>query len=140
MPGSNSSSASNAPGGDRRDGEHRGQKLTTRLVRDGDIEAFFGQPPAGTLQAFVAELDGEVAGIVGVVRELNYGKFFADFKPELTPFLKSVAIMRCVKGALRFCDEYRGPMIAIAEHAEGCRILTRLGFEHMEGRYFAWLR
>lgn len=92
------------------------------------------------MRAYAAELDGQVAGIVGVVREPAVGKFFADFSPELQPYLKSVAIMRCVKGALRFCDEYRGPVIAIAEHAEGCRILTRLGFENMEGQYFAWLK
>ncbi len=93
-----------------------------------------------TVRATVAELDGQVAGIIGISRENGVGKFFADFKPELQPHLKSVTIMRGVKAALRFCDEYKGPVIAVAEHAEGCRILHRLGFDHLQGAYYAWLK
>jgi hypothetical protein len=88
----------------------------------------------------VAELDGQVAGIIGVSRENNIGKFFADFKPELEPHLKSLTIMRAIKRALDFCDDYQGPVIAIAEHGEGCRILHRLGFDHLEGAYYGWLK
>ena len=88
----------------------------------------------------VAEMDGRVVGIIGVAREYNIGKFFADFKPELEPYLKSLPIMRAIKQSLRFCDEYRGPVVAIAEHGEGCRVLHRLGFDHLEGAYYGWLR
>jgi hypothetical protein len=87
----------------------------------------------------VAEMDGKVVGIIGVSRENGVGKFFADFKPELKPYLRSVTIMRGIKASLRICDEYRGPVVAIAEHGEGCRILHRLGFEHLEGAYYGWL-
>ena len=88
----------------------------------------------------VAKLDGRVVGALGVVREHGYGKYFCDFTDELRPYLKSMTIMRGIKASLRFCDEYRGPMIAVAEHAEGCRILNRLGFEHLQGVYYAWLK
>lgn len=87
----------------------------------------------------VVEIDGQVAGIVGISREYTIGKFFADFKPELGPYLKSVTVWRAIKAALQFCDEYRGPVIAVAEHGEGCRILHRLGFDHLEGAHYGWL-
>jgi hypothetical protein len=92
-----------------------------------------------TMRALVCELDGRPVGIIGVVREGPIGKFFADYKPELQPYLKSITIMRAVKDSLRFCDMYQGPVIAIAEHGEGCRILNRLGFDHLEGAYYGWL-
>ena len=92
------------------------------------------------MRALVAVLDGRVVGMLGVVREEGYGKYFCDFKDELKPYLKSITILRGIKATLRFCDEYRGPMIAVAEHAEGCRILERLGFTHLQGVYYGWLR
>lgn len=91
------------------------------------------------MRALTAVLDGKPAGIIGVVREGNIGKFFADFGPELQPHLKSITIMRAIKASLRFCDQYQGPVISIADDGEGCRILHRLGFEHLQGAYYAWL-
>lgn len=92
------------------------------------------------MRADIAEMDGEVVGIIGIVRDRDYGKFFADFRPELKPFLKSITIMRAIKGSLRFCDEYRGPVLALAEDGEGCRIMHRLGFTHLHGAWYGWLR
>lgn len=92
------------------------------------------------MRAYVALVDGKVCGIVGLSREGNIGKFFADFNEELAPYIGSVTVMRIVKKALKFCDAYRGPVISIAEHAEGCRMLNRIGFTHMEGEYYGWLR
>ena len=117
--------------------------LTVRLATGADVDAYFGFRPQNSLKAYVALLDGEPMGLVGVSRETywqgGYGKYFADFKDELQPYLRSIPIMRAVKKSLKWCDEYRGPMISIAQHAEGCRMLHRLGFEHMEGAYYAWL-
>ena len=92
------------------------------------------------MRAYVALVDGEVCGIVGVSREGGIGKFFADFNDKIEPYIASVAVMRIVKKSLKFCDAYKGPVISIAEHAEGCRILGRLGFTHMDGEYYGWLR
>ena len=92
------------------------------------------------MKAYVAELDGELVGMIGVVREQHYGKFFCDIRPELQPYLRSITIMRAVKAAHRFCDEYRGPIIAVAEDAEGCRILNRLGWTHLDGELYGWLK
>lgn len=91
------------------------------------------------MKAIVAEMDGEVAGIVGVAREKDWGKFFSDFKPQLRPYLKSITIMRAIKDALQIVREYRGPVLAIAESPEGCRILHRLGFKHLYGAWYGWL-
>lgn len=91
------------------------------------------------MKAYVAEIDGELVGMIGVVRERDYGKFFCDIRPKLQPYLRSITIMRAVKAAHRFCDEYQGPIIAVAEDAEGCRILNRLGWTHLEGALYGWL-
>ena len=101
--------------------------------------AFYGEPAQGTMRAMVAEMDGKIVGIIGIVREPQWGKFFSDFKPELQAHLKSITIMRAIKQALRFCDEYRGPVLAVAEDAEGCRIMNRLGFTHLHGGWYGWL-
>ena len=92
------------------------------------------------MRALVACLDGEVVGFIGVVREGPVGKYFCDISPKLEPYLRSMTIMRAIKQSMGFVKNYRGPVIALAEHAEGCRILNRLGFTHWEGEYYLWLR
>lgn len=92
------------------------------------------------MRANVAVMDGEVVGVIGVHRQPEYGIFFSDFKPKLQPYLKSITIMRGIKDAMRFVEEYRGPLMAHAEHVEGCRILNRLGFTHVQGAWYGWLK
>lgn len=91
------------------------------------------------MKAIVAVMDGEVVGCIGVIRDRDAGRYFADFKEKLTPHLKSITIMRAVKASLRFVEEYAGPVVSVSEDAEGVMILTRLGFTHIEGELFAWL-
>ena len=113
--------------------------LEVRLATSQDIEDYYGEPPKGTLRAYVALLDGQVAGFIGIVREQAVGKLFCDFKPELQPYLQSITIMRAVKASMKFAEQYKGPIVAIAEHAEGCRILHRLGWTHLKGDLYGWL-
>lgn len=110
-----------------------------RYASAADILAFYGEPARGTVRALVAEMDGEVVGIIGIVREPQWGLFFSEFKPALQVQLKSITIMRAIKRALTFCDDYRGPVLAIAEDAESCRIMHRLGFTHLHGAWYGWL-
>jgi hypothetical protein len=91
------------------------------------------------MRAIVAEMEGLVVGFIGVTREQGYGKLFVDFKPELQPYLRSITIMRAVKAAMKFADDYRGPIVAVAEHGEACRILNRLGWTHLDGDVYGWL-
>ena len=91
------------------------------------------------MKAYVALMDGQLSAVVGVVRERYCGKYFCDIRPELRPHLRSITIMRAVKASLRFCDEYQGPVVAIADDAESCRLLHRLGFTHLQGALYGWL-
>jgi len=91
------------------------------------------------MRANIAIMDGEIRGVVGVVRERACGKYFCDISPELQPYLRSITIMRAIKDSLRFCDDYRGPLVAIADDAESCRLLNRLGFTHIDGRLYGWI-
>lgn len=112
----------------------------TRFATSDDVIEYFGEPQAGTLRAYVAVLDGRVVGILGVVREGPIGKYFCDFKPEIEPFLRSMTIMRAIKRSMEFVYDYKGPLVSVAAHAEGCRILHRLGFTHLQGALYGWLR
>ena len=114
-------------------------KITTRLARSDDIIEYFGVPQRGTIQAYVAEMDGMIVGVLGVVGEHGYGKYFCDFKPELQPYLRSITIMRAIKQSMDLVHQYRGPLVSVAEHAEGCRLLNRLGFTHLQGALYGWL-
>ena len=115
-------------------------QVTTRLARPADIIEFFGKPQAGTMRAIVALLDGKVVGVIGVVREVGIGKYFCDIHDELQPYLRSITILRAVKQSVEFCEDYKGPLVSIAEHGEGCKMLHRLGFTHLEGALYGWLR
>ena len=114
-------------------------KITTRLARSGDIIEFFGVSQRGTIQAYVAEMDGVVVGILGVVREAGYGKYFCDFKPELQPYLRSITILRAIKQSKDIVLLYEGPLLSVAETVEGCKLLNRLGFTHLQGALYGWL-
>ena len=129
-------------GSDRRDrdcGASAHPEILTRPATAQDIEAYYGKEPRGTLRAYAAIMDGEVVGLIGIVREATVGRFFCDFKPKLQPYLQSITIMRAVKRSMEFADQYRGPVVAVAEHAEGCRILHRLGWTHLQGELYGWL-
>jgi hypothetical protein len=115
-------------------------QITTRFATSDDVLEYWGKPHPGTLRAIVAVQDGKVTGIIGVVREGPVGKYFCDIKPELEPYLTSMPIMRAIKQSMKFVEAYRGPLISVAEHAEGCRILNRLGFTHLDGALYGWLR
>ncbi len=78
-------------------------------------------------------------GIIGITKGCDYGTFFSDFTAELKPHLRSVTIMRAIKESLAYCKQYQGPVLALAEDAEGCRIMHRLGFTHLHGGWYGWL-
>ena len=126
-------------GRDRVSVERGNAKVRTRVASAEDIERFYGTKPRATLRALVAEMEGKIVGVIGVSREGDVGKFFSDFSPELEPYVRSITIMRAVKESLNLVRQYRGPVVAIAEHGESCRILNRLGFTHLEGAYYIWL-
>ncbi len=112
----------------------------TRFATSEDVIEYFGGRQAGTMRALVAVQDGSITGFIGIVREGPIGKYFCDISPELEPHLRSMAVLRAIKWSIDLVKNYKGPVIAVAEHVEGCRILNRLGFTHLAGVYYAWLR
>jgi hypothetical protein len=91
-----------------------------------------------TVRAYAITMDGEIAGLIGLMREGGIGKFFTEYKPELQPYLNSITIGRTLKRCMNWCRAYRGPVISIAETVEGCMALNRLGFEHIDSVYYGW--
>ena len=142
MPASQSTAALYVTGGDSGDRECReaAPPILTRLATNKDIIEYYGERQRSTIRAIVAEMNGRVVGIIGIVREQGYGKMFVDVDPELQPPLRSITIMRAVKQAMRFADDYRGPIVAVAEDAESCRIMNRLGWTHLQGALYGWLK
>jgi hypothetical protein len=84
-------------------------------------------------------MDGEVVGVVGVAKEVDYGKFFSDWKPRLQPYVRSITVWRAIKGAMEYVRNYRGPVMAVSQDSEGCVVLHRLGFTHLQGVWYGWL-
>jgi hypothetical protein len=115
-------------------------QIITRPATLEDLIVFYGERPSGTTRAIVAEMDGEIVGVIGIIRERLWGKYFSEFSPALQPHLKSITIMRAIKESLKFCDNYRGPVLAVANDAESCRIMNRLGFTHLHGAWYGWLK
>jgi hypothetical protein len=143
MPAINSTAASDDSGSDsgireRRRAKQPAPQIKYRHATDADIIAFYGRPLRGTLKAYAILLDDVPQGFIGIVRENGVGKFFTEYRDELQPYLKSITIMRALKKSLDWCREYRGPVVAIAETAQGCATMNRLGFEHLDGAYYGW--
>lgn len=90
------------------------------------------------MRAIVAEMDGKVEGVIGLKRDHDHGLYFSDFNEKLRPYLRSIQIMRAVKASMEFVKAYPGPVFTMATDAESCRLLCRLGFEHMLGEWYTW--
>jgi hypothetical protein len=91
------------------------------------------------MRANVVLIDGKPEGVIGVCREPDWGKFFSDTNPQLQPYLKSITVWRAITGAMEYVRAYRGPVLAVAQHADGCLWLHRLGFRHLQGAWYGWL-
>ena len=115
-------------------------QIIVRPTTASDVIEYWGGTQRGTIKAFSALIDGRVVGVLGIIREGPIGKFFCDISPELQPHLRSITIMRAIKASIEMVKDYRGPIVAVAEHAEGCRLLNRLGFTHLDGVYYTWLK
>lgn len=122
--------------GSGRDGRHRvQQQIGWRLATERDVRDYYGRLPSETLRAAVITLDGEVAGIIGVARSAYSARFFSEHKPELEPYLSSVAVWRAVKAALRFVDESQTVVYVVSSDE---RMMRRLGFQRVPGIEGIW--
>lgn len=98
-----------------------------------DFVAFYGAPPATTVRAYVADLDGDILGIAGISFHGSLLIAFSDIKPEMRKF--PITIMR---GARKVLDMTRAPILAYPDpDIEGApRLLERLGFVNLDGTVY----
>jgi len=123
-----------------RDSDHEYQRLIGREATAADIRAFYQDRPCPTLKAWVAVLDGEVAGVIGLAREGHRAKYFSEIKPELRPFLKTLTALRTIKASMKLVRASRRQVFAIAQADEpdSHRVLKRLGFVQFDGDVYQW--
>ncbi len=119
--------------------------IACRPARREDIEHFYPEMGA-SFRAWVCELDGELAGIVGVALIRPTACMFSKFDEALRPHLKCLSILRCIKKARDAMASCGGPVIAIAEPGEETApsLLRRLGFEYVDNidgdEVYQWVR
>ncbi len=104
--------------------------ITTRAATIDDVRTFY--PEAGmSFKAWVAELDGEVQGIIGVALGRT-ACVFSQFNESLRPCLKNPAILRLIKKTHHAVMASLVPVMAVEEDNEPTsrRILERLGFRY----------
>ena len=94
--------------------------------------------PKESIQAFVVTLDDEPEGIIGIAKDKTESRLFSEYKPALSPYLRSMPVLRLIKKVMRLVEDHRGVVYAVAQHDEGKRLLERLGFEDC-GEYFIWV-
>ena len=105
-------------------------RLVVRPARVEDVKHYY--PDVGaSFKAWVAELDGVVEGIVGLVLTRPVACLVSGFSEALRPYLKSLPILKAIKRAYEACKAHNGMIIAVQERTEEQSpvILARLGFE-----------
>lgn len=103
--------------------------LVVRPARAEDVRKYYPDNTS-SFRAYVAELDGEVKGMIGLVLTRPIACLVSGFDEELRPHLRSMAIMRAIKKIQQICHSHPGGIIAAAEEGEATApdILQRLGF------------
>lgn len=104
--------------------------ITGRAATAADVQKFY-PGMTNSFRAWVAELDGEPAGIIGVALLRPIACLFSTFKEELRPHLKRHAVGRLIKKAEAAVRKSKVPVWAVAQPDEPTApaILERLGFQ-----------
>ena len=113
----------------------KGREPVIRLATEDDIRAFYGKVD-WTFRAYVAELDGEVLGVGGIYYEDPYVVAFSSFKPEMRKFKKTM--VRSVRKIMELVKDRSCIAVASDKHDTSEKLLTKLGFERIDGRVFGW--
>ncbi len=90
------------------------------------------------MRALVLTVDGEPEGIIGISRSKGVLTLFSQFQPALEPYLKKPAVLRAGFKVMNWVKASRQMVISHAQHDEGHRLLTRVGFEQMEKDLYLW--
>lgn len=92
--------------------------------------AIFYPDMTSSFRAWVAELDGEPQGIIGIALLSPVACMFSSFREVLRPYLRHPTILRLIKKAQAAVRAMSAPVAAAVEPDEPLspKILARLGF------------
>mgnify|MGYP001567897014 FL=1 len=89
-----------------------------------------------TSRAVVILIDDEPAAMIGLAYGIDCATMFSDAKPEIEPHKRKFPVLRAIKMAMKLADTCGRPVYAIQQ--EGTNILSRVGFEHLDGEVYTW--
>lgn len=103
--------------------------LTVRPARREDVLKYYPGEGA-SFRAWVAEIDGVVAGIIGLVMTRPTACLISVTGDELRPHLRCMSVLRAIKRTQMICKAHGGRIIAVQDKSEPTSpaILKRLGF------------
>lgn len=120
------------------------QRVGYRLATASDIDAYYGSRPIQTIRAVVLTLNDAPSMIFGLAYEGRHIKAFSEYKPEYKPYLRSMATLRAIKAVMRWVEQSRLPVVAVAQPDEpdSPRFLERIGFVFLypadDGDVYEW--
>lgn len=107
-----------------------------------DLVSFYGHHPRSTMRAVVAEHDGRILGVAGLMRTPNGLLAVSEITDELRRY--PLVIMRAGRIIADMARKSAVPVYAVAsdKEANSAAFLERLGFvcisESREGGLFQW--
>lgn len=114
--------------------------LTVRPATQADFHALYGEAPARTIRAEVAELDGVPVAIAGIAYGGERPLLFSRILPALRPHKRFI-----VRQARRFAEIARkahAVAIADCQSTASARLLQAVGAQKVgeseQGEVFAW--
>ena len=104
--------------------------ITSRPATRADVAHYYPDIKA-SFRAWVCELDGQLAGIIGITLTVP-AALFSAFDECLRPHLNSLTIMRCIKWAADTVKCWPCMVLAVAQQDEVTApyILQRMGFRY----------
>lgn len=108
-----------------------------RPASKADVLTFLGKPFTESFRGIVAEKNGEVIGIAGVLHTLRLQAFStitAEMKKHPKTIIKAVRLFR------EILNSYDTTIYAVASETErsSMRFLEHVGFEHYHERIYIW--
>ena len=111
--------------------------VLVRPASKADIIAYRGSPYHESFRGIVAELDGEIIGIAGVLHGAHL-QAFSEISDKLKSYPKSIVI--AAREYRKLLNNYDSPIYAEASSKEktSMKFLKYIGFEHFDKRIYVW--